>query len=77
MLGLDLDTLSGKLMHQRRAFLASQSKDDPVLTASGVPDAVGSSDAAEILERLADLHHKGILTNDEFQKKKSEILSRL
>jgi hypothetical protein len=29
------------------------------------------------IERLADLHAKGILTNEEFQSKKAELLSRL
>jgi hypothetical protein len=29
------------------------------------------------LERLGDLHQKGILTDSEFQSKKAELLSRL
>ncbi len=41
--------------------------------------AGGSSqdDILKALERLGDLHQKGILTDDEFKAKKAELLSRL
>jgi hypothetical protein len=42
--------------------------------------ALGSESRAEILttiERLAQLHQKGILSDDEFRSKKSELLARL
>ena len=35
------------------------------------------NDVLQALERLGDLHQKGILTDNEFQAKKSELLSRL
>jgi hypothetical protein len=30
-----------------------------------------------LIERLAELHRKGVLTEDEFAAKKAELLSRL
>ena len=34
-------------------------------------------DILKTLERIADLHQKGILSDDEFKSKKAELLSRL
>ncbi len=39
--------------------------------------AGGSSDPLSILERLAELHKKGVLTDAEFSGKKAELLARL
>lgn len=39
--------------------------------------AAGSEDILATVERLADLHARGVLTADEFQRKKAELLSRL
>jgi hypothetical protein len=38
---------------------------------------VDSNEIPALIERLGDLHEKGILTEDEFQKKKSELLAKL
>ena len=35
---------------------------------------VGANDVADGLERLADLHDRGILTDDEFQREKDKLL---
>lgn len=43
---------------------------------TGAPAASGD-DHVGTLERLAELHEKGILTDDEFRAKKAEILARL
>ena len=40
------------------------------------PQGAGT-DPLALIERLADLHHKGILSDEEFQAKKGELLSRL
>lgn len=40
------------------------------------PHAAGA-DPLALIERLADLHHKGILSDEEFHAKKAELLSRL
>lgn len=37
----------------------------------------GPTDILTTLERLAELHRKGVLTDDEFSKKKAELLARL
>lgn len=37
----------------------------------------GSTDAAELLRQLGDLHASGVLTDEEFQSKKRELLARL
>ena len=34
-------------------------------------------DILKALERLSDLHQKGILSEDEFKSKKAELLSRI
>jgi hypothetical protein len=40
-------------------------------------EAAGSRDAADALERLADLHDRGVVTDEEFERKKRELLDRL
>lgn len=42
-----------------------------------MPVARSDDDIFAKIERLADLHAKGILTDDEFQAKKADLLSRL
>ncbi len=37
----------------------------------------GSADILSVLERLAELHRKGVLTDAEFSAKKAELLARL
>ena len=36
-----------------------------------------SDDVIELIKKLADLHSAGILTDDEFSEKKSELLSKI
>ena len=36
-----------------------------------------SSDAADALQKLADLHAQGVLTDDEFEQKKAELMQRI
>ncbi len=50
----------------------------PPGTATLEPDTTpGSGDILATIERLADLHARGVLTADEFQAKKAELLGRL
>jgi Short C-terminal domain len=42
-----------------------------------VPAAESTNEIFAILERLAELHGKGILSEDEFATKKAELLARL
>ena len=46
----------------------------PVVAAA---PAISTDDVFEKIERMAALHAKGILTDDEFQTKKAELLARL
>ena len=55
------------------------------MKANGIFDQFVSSEAEEspsadipaMIEKLAELHRKGILTDAEFQSKKAELLKRL
>jgi hypothetical protein len=51
----------------------------PAAAAPPAPDmaAAQATDIVATLERLAELRHKGILSEDEFVKKKAELLRRL
>jgi hypothetical protein len=44
---------------------------------SSVPPSGGEGDVFALIERLADLHAKGILSAEEFAAKKTELLGRL
>ena len=48
----------------------------PATEPAGTPET-GSADVFAAIERLADLHGKGILSDAEFNAKKTELLSRL
>lgn len=56
-------------------------KQPPAPRATSHQGAVGSlqshDDILKTLERMADLHQKGVLSDDEFKSKKAELLSRL
>jgi hypothetical protein len=41
------------------------------------PNSAQETDIFTKIERLAELHKKGILSSDEFTAKKTELLSRL
>ena len=54
---------------------------EPAPVATSRQDSIGSpqsyDDTLKMIERLADLHQKGILSEEEFKSKKAELLSRL
>lgn len=53
-------------------------KKEPVeMSKKDANDAVKSSDYVDVLEKFAKLHDQGILTDEEFQQKKTEILSKM
>ena len=55
-------------------------KEDQPVMVQAVPAAPSQSAAngsLEALERLAKLHEQGILTDEEFQQKKKELLGKL
>jgi hypothetical protein len=45
--------------------------------AAGAPDSASPDDVLTTLERLAGLHARGVLTDQEFSTKKAELLARL
>lgn len=49
----------------------------PRTPAAGTPAPAAQADATEQLAKLASLHHQGILTDNEFTTKKTELLKRL
>ena len=64
-----------KAMHMYHAFLYAQNPDGFGNKAAGNNNQ--SSDIPEQIEKLASLKEKGILSEEEFQAKKTELLSRL
>lgn len=55
-------------------------KEDQPVMVQAVPAAPAQSaanDSLEALERLAKLHEQGILTDEEFQQKKKDLLGKL
>jgi hypothetical protein len=63
------------LLAQRAAALKSAPPPPPAQPDSSAAQPAGDIFAA--LERLAELQGKGILSDDEFVRKKAELLSRL
>ena len=49
----------------------------PVVAAGTVLSAVPASDPAEALQKIGKLRDDGVITEDEFQAKKSELLARM
>ncbi|MBE5779961.1 MAG: SHOCT domain-containing protein [Clostridiales bacterium] len=55
---------------------------DKLLPADGsgykpIPVSVDNLASVKVLEKLAALHQQGVLTDEEFQQKKIELLSRI
>jgi hypothetical protein len=49
----------------------------PICNRSPAGSLQSHDDILKALERIGDLHQKGILSDDEFKSKKAELLSRL
>jgi Short C-terminal domain len=43
----------------------------------GHEHSLGSPDIADQIKKLADLRDQGVLTEDEFQQKKAELLAKM
>jgi hypothetical protein len=69
-------------MQRRRSFVQSRlgtkedfsSREEPVETAAPTAPAASEPEYVGELERLADLRDRGILSNEEFEAKKQQIL---
>lgn len=62
--------VSGRVAHRQAQAFAAQAG---APAAAPVPAAGGSDDSAKLME-LADLHAKGVLTDEEFAAAKARIL---
>jgi hypothetical protein len=50
---------------------------EPVVPSAPPPAAPSAADSADAIKRLADLRDQGLLTTEEFEAKKAEILARI
>jgi len=77
--GCDMQMLRVQIMECKRAFLRAEEGDidepDGPISIQSSPKTNQSS--ASLLEQIARLRDKGILTPEEFEKKKADILSRM
>ena len=73
----DLPVVSGQA--QAASFSAPQETavPAPAWQLAPAPDGGGDGDPLMQLERVAELHRKGVLTDAEFSAKKAELLSRI
>ena len=65
--------VSGRVAHRQAQAFAAQGGAAPAAAAAAAPAASGSDDSAKLME-LADLHAKGVLTDEEFAAAKARIL---
>lgn len=66
--------------HNPASSSAPATFQQPSQASSPIPPAAGPQSQNEILatlERLSDLHQRGVLSEDEFRSKKAELLNRL
>ena len=72
-------TLAGQLQGLAEGPLAAQAGDaaEPGPVGEAEPGRPAAGDPVALIERLAGLRQKGVLTEDEFTAKKAELLARL
>lgn len=73
--GCDIPTLQGRISKAKHDYFASCPQ--AVVVEAEPVEAKGTTDVSATIEKLAQLREKGILTEEEFQQKKAELLSRL
>jgi len=73
------NTVEVKYVNDRRAMaeLVSVVKSRMGGTGASVPPAPGQPDLLEAIRKLGELRDAGLLTEDEFQAKKAQLLARL
>jgi len=79
--GTDMQTLSGQVLASRSEFLARSCPPNsapPNLSGSPSPSTgKEENNVLAMIEQLSALRDKGVLTEEEFQKKKAELLARM
>ncbi len=71
-LGIEKQTRTAADVEEGQA--AAQTTTTPARTAAPTSSAPGSMSAIQEIEQLADLHKRGILTDEEFAARKKQIL---
>ena len=66
--------VGGRVQHRQQEKYAAQEQPQQVQYAEAPPAAPSEDDQIDQLEKLGDLHAKGILTDEEFAAKKAQIL---
>jgi len=66
--------VGGRVQHRQQEKYAAQDQPQQVQYAEAPPAAPSEDDQIAQLEKLGDLHTKGILTDEEFSAKKAQIL---
>ena len=66
--------VGGRVQHRQQEKYAAQDQAQQVQYVEAPPAAPAADDSVAQLEQLADLHSKGILTDEEFAAKKAQIL---
>ena len=66
--------VGGRVQHRQQEKYAAQDQPQQVQYVEAPPAAPAADDSVAQLEQLADLHSKGILTDEEFAAKKAQIL---
>jgi hypothetical protein len=66
--------VGGRVNHRQQEKYAAQEQQQQPQYAEAPPAAPSEDDQLEQLEKLGDLHAKGILTDEEFAAKKAQIL---
>ncbi len=66
--------VGGRVQHRQQEKYAAQDQPQQAQNVEAPPAAPPADDDVAQLEQLADLHSKGILTDEEFAAKKAQIL---
>jgi hypothetical protein len=66
--------VGGRVQHRQQEKYAAQEQPQQVQYVEAPPAAPSEDDQIAQLEKLGDLHSKGILTDEEFAAKKAQIL---
>ena len=76
-MGLGAGLAMGQVLAQQLGQGLASTAQGPVAAGAGAAPAQSSEDIMALLERLGDLKAKGILTDEEFAAKKTELLKKL
>jgi len=76
-MGLGAGLAMGQVLAQQLGQGLATAAQPPLATLPGGPSTQTSDEIMALLERLGDLKAKGILTDEEFLAKKTELLKKL